>query len=97
VLHSAFALQTRFAAIETVSQMYIDISSQQIRPTLNRMEALDKIKADAEWERESEAFRVYCKGRSHEIKAMITSLNEVRLEKEMRESAGALRRSATDG
>ncbi|KAK0648356.1 hypothetical protein B0T16DRAFT_408077 [Cercophora newfieldiana] len=97
VLQSAFKLQTSFAAIATVSSMYINVSSQQIRPTLNRMEALDKVRTDAEWERESKEFMLYCESRSNDIRAMITGMNDVGLEQEMRESAGALRRSAIEG
>lgn len=93
VLKAAFALQTNFAAMAAVSSTYIDVSCQHIRPTMSKMDALGEIDTELDWRRASEAFRIDCERRSKEIEDMV-GMNKEKLEREMRESAGALRQNA---
>lgn len=59
MMSSALQMQGRFSAISDISSAYIEVSTNYIRPAINRMEKLSTI-PKSEWEVKSQEFLTWC-------------------------------------
>ena len=67
-------MQGRFSAITDISTAYITISTDYIRPTINKMESMSTV-SDSEWQLRSKEFFQWCESSMTEIEEVARSTN----------------------
>jgi hypothetical protein len=67
-------MQGRFSAITDISTAYITISTDYIRPAINKMESLSTV-SDSEWQIRSKEFFQWCETSMNEIDEVARTTN----------------------
>ncbi|MCJ1401423.1 hypothetical protein MMC11_004636 [Xylographa trunciseda] len=95
ILTTALQMQGRFSAMTDISTAYITISSEYIRPAINRMESLSTVN-DSEWSIRSAEFFQWCDSSMNSIDeiARVTNIN---VQRNIDFHINALHRRAIEG